>query len=61
VPAIDYQAAFDAQTFCYISNFAQVIGNMLPRAGERPADLIEPSIIRSGKHGRHNSLPAAAQ
>ncbi len=61
LPAIDYQAAFDAQTFCYISNFAQVIGNMLAARGlERPpADLIEPVNIRIWEHGRHNSFRRA--
>jgi len=63
LPAIDYQAAFDAQTFCYISNFAQVIGNMLAARGlERPpADLIEPVNIRIWEHGRHNSFAERAR
>ena len=48
LPAIDYRTAFEAQTTCYISNFAQVIGNMLAARGlERPpADLVEPVNIR---------------
>jgi len=29
LPDIDYRTAFAAQTTCYISNFAQVIGNLL--------------------------------
>ena len=42
------RAAFAAQTTCYISNFAVVIGNMLAARGlERPpADLVEPVNIR---------------
>ena len=45
LPAVDYRAAFAAQTTCYISNFAQTINNLLAARGlERPpADLIEPS------------------
>ena len=63
LPAIDYRAAFDAQTFCYISNFAVVIGNMLAARGlERPpADLIEPVNIRIWEHGRHNSFAERAR
>src|SRR6266702_4099806 len=29
LPELDFPAAFEAQTTCYVSNFAQVIGNML--------------------------------
>jgi amidase len=32
LPAIDYRAAFAAQTTCYISNFAQTIANLLAPA-----------------------------
>jgi amidase len=34
-PAIDYRAAFAAQTTCYISNFAQTIANLLAPSGAR--------------------------
>ena len=63
LPEIDYKAAFDAQTLCYISNFAVVIGNMLAARGlERPpADLIEPVNIRIWEHGRHTSFAERAQ
>jgi amidase len=63
LPAIDYQAAFDAQTLCYISNFAVVIGNMLAARGlERPpADLVEPVNILIWEHGRHTSFAERAQ
>ncbi|SJZ33742.1 amidase [Enhydrobacter aerosaccus] len=62
-PAIDYRAAFAAQTTCYISNFAQVINNMLAARGlERPpADLIEPVNIRIWEAGRNTSFTERAQ
>ena len=48
LPELDYREAFAAQTTCYISNFAIVIGNMLAARGleQPPADLIEPVNIR---------------
>lgn len=54
LPAIDYRAAFAAQTFCYISNFAQTIGNLMaPKGlGKPPANLIEPMNIRIWEAGR---------
>jgi amidase len=63
LPAIDYKTAFDAQTLCYISNFAVVIGNMLAARGlERPpADLVEPINIRIWEHGRHTSFAERAR
>jgi amidase/6-aminohexanoate-cyclic-dimer hydrolase len=63
LPAIDYRAAFDAQTTCYISNFAVVISNMLAARGlERPpADLIEPVNIRIWEAGRHTSFAERAR
>ena len=63
LPALDYKAAFDAQTLCYISNFAVVISNMLAARGlERPpADLIEPMNIRIWEHGRHTSFAERAK
>lgn len=53
LPAVDFRAAFAAQTTCYISNFAQVIAGMLAARGlERPpADLIEPINIRIWEAG----------
>ena len=42
LPALDYRAAFAAQTTCYISNFAVVIGNMLAARGlERPPEDLD--------------------
>ena len=63
LPAIDFRAAFAAQTTCYISNFAVVIGNMLAARGlERPPeDLIEPVNIRIWEHGRHTSFADRAR
>jgi amidase len=57
LPALDYREAFAAQTTCYISNFAVVIGNMLAARGlERPpADLVEPVNIRIWEAGRHTT------
>jgi Asp-tRNA(Asn)/Glu-tRNA(Gln) amidotransferase A subunit family amidase len=62
VPAIDFRAAFDAQTTCYISNFAVVIGAMLAAHGlERPpADLVEPVNIRIWEAGRNTSFAERA-
>ncbi|MGE0699101.1 MAG: amidase [Hyphomicrobiaceae bacterium] len=53
LPAVDFRAAFVAQTTCYISNFAQVIQGMLAARGlERPpSELIEPINIRIWEAG----------
>jgi Asp-tRNA(Asn)/Glu-tRNA(Gln) amidotransferase A subunit family amidase len=63
LPAIDYRTAFAAQTTCYISNFAVVIGNMLAARGlERPPqELIEPVNIRIWEAGRHISFAERAR
>ena len=63
LPAVDYRAAFAAQTTCYISNFAVVIGNLLAAHGlERPpADLIEPVNIRIWESGRQTSFAERAR
>src|SRR5689334_5884549 len=63
LPALDYRAAFDAQTTCYISNFAVVIGNMLAARGleKPPEDLIEPMNIRIWEAGRHTSFAERAK
>jgi Asp-tRNA(Asn)/Glu-tRNA(Gln) amidotransferase A subunit family amidase len=54
LPAVDYPAAFAAQTTCYISNFAYVIETMIGQRGlaRPPAELIEPVNIRIWEHGR---------
>jgi len=63
LPDLDYREAFAAQTTCYISNFAVVIGNMLAARGlERPPeDLIEPINIRIWEHGRNTSYADRAR
>lgn len=63
LPAVDYRAAFAAQTFCYISNFAQTIGNLLASKGlaTPPADLIEPMNIRIWEAGRNATYAERAQ
>lgn len=62
-PAVDYRAAFAAQTTCYISNFAQTIANLLAPTGAArpPADLIEPINIRIWEMGLHTSFSQRAQ
>ncbi|ODT36894.1 MAG: amidase [Lautropia sp. SCN 70-15] len=47
-PDIDYRAAFQAQTLCYISNFAQTIASLLAARGlDRPSpDRVEPMCIK---------------
>ena len=54
LPAADLRGAFRAQTTCYISNFAQVIGGMLAARGldRPPAELIEPINIRTWEAGK---------
>ena len=58
LPAVDFRAAFAAQTTCYISNFAQTIANLLRPLGlERPpANLVEPVNIRIWEAGLHTSF-----
>lgn len=62
-PAVDYRAAFAAQTTCYISNFAQTIANLLGATGAAspPAELIEPINIRIWEMGLHTSFSQRAQ
>ncbi len=63
LPALDYRAAFAAQTTCYISNFAQTIANLLAAKGlsRPPADLIEPINIRIWEAGIGTSFSERAQ
>ncbi len=53
LPPIDFEAAFAAQTTCYISNFAQTISALLaPRGLDRPPEgLVEPMNIRLWEAG----------
>jgi amidase len=63
VPQVDFRAAFEAQTTCYISNFAQTISNLLAALGlERPPiDRVEPINIRIWEAGRHTSFTERAR
>lgn len=53
LPEIDFTAAYQAQTTCYITNFAQTIDLLLKARGlERPPeDLVEPMNIRIWEAG----------
>ena len=63
MPDVDFRAAFEAQTTCYISNFAQTISNMLPQFGldKPPADLIEPINIKIWEAGIDTSFSERAR
>ncbi len=63
LPEVDYRAAFAAQTTCYISNFAVVIGNLLAarRLKQPPTDLVEPVNIRIWEAGRHTTFAERAR
>ncbi len=57
LPALDLEAAYAAQTTCYITNFAQTINNLMRLKGlERPPEgLIEPINIKIWEAGRDAS------
>lgn len=57
VPDIDFDAAFRAQTTCYISNFAQSIQRLLEKRGLNapPEDLVEPINIKIWQKGLNMS------
>jgi amidase len=63
LPEVDFEAAFAAQTACYIGNFAQTIQNLLDARGlTRPPDgLIEPMNIRIWEAGIGTSFSARAK
>jgi amidase len=63
LPAVDFEAAFAAQTTCYISNFAQTIANLLAARGlsAPPPGLIEPINIRIWEAGIGTSFSERAQ
>jgi len=63
LPDVDLEAAFAAQTTCYISNFAQTITNLLKPLGlERPpADLVEPINIKIWEEGLKTSYAERAR
>ena len=62
-PPIDFRAAFAAQTTCYISNFAQTIGNLIAPLGldRPPEDRVEPVNIRIWEAGRDISFAERAR
>jgi amidase len=57
LPKVDWRQAFEAQTTCYITNFAQVIDGLLEARGldRPPEDLIEPINIRIWEAGKDAS------
>lgn len=63
LPAVDFRAAFAAQTTCYISNFAQTVANLIAPLGlERPPeDQVEPINIRIWEAGRNISYTERAR
>ena len=62
LPAVDFRAAFAAQTDCYIGNFAQTVGNLIAARGWSTAgDLVEPINIRIWEAGRHISFADRAR
>jgi len=63
LPKVDFCAAFQAQTLCYISNFAQTISNLLaPRGFDRPPpDLVEPMNVRLWEAGIGTSYTERAR
>ena len=63
LPPVDFRAAYAAQTLCYISNFAQTIGNLLLARGLQapPQDQVEPINIKIWQEGLHTSYSERAQ
>ncbi|MFC7477143.1 amidase [Dankookia sp. GCM10030260] len=63
LPAVDFRAAFAAQTDCYIGNFAQVVNNLIAARGldRPPAELVEPINIRIWEEGRRFSFTDRAR
>lgn len=63
LPQVDFRAAYAAQTLCYISNFAQTIGNLLsPRGLDRPPEgLMEPINIKIWQEGLRTSYSERAR
>ena len=63
LPPVDFRAAFAAQTTCYISNFAQTIGNLIAPLGldRPPEDRVEPINIRIWEAGRDTSFTDRAR
>jgi amidase len=54
LPEVNFEQAFEAQTLCYISNFAQVIASHLRtrKLNEPPANMIEPINVLIWQAGK---------
>ncbi|MDN3565585.1 amidase [Paeniroseomonas aquatica] len=63
LPAVDFRAAFAAQTTCYISNFAQTVANLLAQHGldRPPGGLVEPINVRIWEAGLDTSYTERAR
>ena len=63
LPAVDFTAAYAAQTACYVTNFARTIQALLDQRGlERPPEgLVEPMNIRIWEAGRNASYAERAR
>jgi len=63
LPAVDFRAAFAAQTTCYISNFAQTVANLIGPLGfdRPPPDRVEPINIRIWEAGVNTTYTERAR
>ena len=63
LPAVDFRAAFAAQTTCYISNFAQTVASLIAARGldRPPEELVEPMNIRIWEAGLGTSYSERAR
>jgi amidase len=63
LPAVDFRAAFAAQTTCYISNFAQTITHLLAPLGlaRPPVDKVEPINIKIWEEGLRTTYAERAK
>ena len=61
-PDVDFAAAYAAQTACYVTNFAQVIQQLLDQRGldRPPPGLVEPMNVRIWEAGRGASYAERA-
>ena len=63
LPKVDFRAAYQAQTLCYISNFAQTISNLLLPLGLQapPEGLVEPINVRIWQQGLRTTYAERAR
>lgn len=63
LPKLDFEAAYAAQTLCYISNFAQTINGLLATRGlsAPPIDQVEPINIKIWQQGQRTSYAQRSQ